>query len=69
MHGLLDNDEFSALVSEVLTDNVAEFLNEYKDAISDIISPIAGEIINELLKSSSNSTAVLELRENLESVV
>ncbi|ENN77148.1 hypothetical protein YQE_06287, partial [Dendroctonus ponderosae] len=52
LHGLLDNDEFSALVSEVLTDNVAEFLTEYKDAISDLISPIAGEIINEILSSA-----------------
>ncbi|ERL88786.1 hypothetical protein D910_06168 [Dendroctonus ponderosae] len=69
LHGLLDNDEFSALVSEVLTDNVAEFLTEYKDAISDLISPIAGEIINEILSSASNSSAVVQLKEHLESVV
>ncbi|RZC38240.1 JHBP domain containing protein, partial [Asbolus verrucosus] len=58
IHGLIYNEDFSQIVSEVLTDAVAKFLNEHTKFVSDIISPILETIINAILNIDSDQTAV-----------
>ncbi|KAJ8982506.1 hypothetical protein NQ317_018546 [Molorchus minor] len=51
--GVLDNTEFSTIVSNVLNDNVAKFINENQDLISGIISPLIENLINMVLENNS----------------
>lgn len=67
LHGLLNNEDFSTLVSQVLNDNVVPFLNDYKEVIGNIISPIAQQIINSLF--GAKSMEVYELNNFLEEIV
>lgn len=65
VHGLLNNEDLSTLVTEVLNDNVVNFIDEHEQLISEIISPIAQTLINSLLGvlvggSTSNETVVQE---------
>ncbi|XP_019869805.2 uncharacterized protein LOC109598355 [Aethina tumida] len=60
LHGLIDNEDFSAIISSVLTDNVAPFINDNASIISNIISPLIQTIINSILKPSSIQNQFIE---------
>ncbi|RZC39873.1 uncharacterized protein BDFB_009073, partial [Asbolus verrucosus] len=49
VHGLLDNEDFSTIVNEMLTDMVASFIDNHQKFISDTFSPIIEELINGIL--------------------
>ncbi|CAH1369436.1 unnamed protein product [Tenebrio molitor] len=60
IHGALDDEDFSAILSEVLNDVVASFIDNHQDVISDLISPIVEELINAILQSTAATTTVAQ---------
>ncbi|KAJ8982507.1 hypothetical protein NQ317_018547 [Molorchus minor] len=49
LDGMLNNPEYSALISSILNDNFARFVNENTALISKTISPIVQDVINHYL--------------------
>ncbi|CAH0557090.1 unnamed protein product [Brassicogethes aeneus] len=50
LHGLIYNEDFSDVVSGMLTDNVAPFINNNQKVISGILSPLIETVFNSVLK-------------------
>jgi len=63
LHGLLNNEELSVLISTALNDSAGLFINQNRKAISDLISPVAQEIINAILKGNSTVAQTEKVRE------
>lgn len=68
LNGILDNPEFSALLNNVLNDNLCPFLNSNAEVVSKIISPIAEVIINNILAANDTSSEFLEEFDDIKSV-
>lgn len=60
MHGLLNNEDFSALVNTALNDNVAKFINDNAEVLSNIISTIAQTVIDAILGSALRENPEIE---------
>ncbi|XP_060522340.1 uncharacterized protein LOC132699566 [Cylas formicarius] len=63
LHGMLNNEEFSLLVSEALNDNFVDFLNENEQVIGGYLSAIAQAAINGILGKSAASDTLDEILE------
>ena len=58
IHGLLDDEDLSQLLSDILNDLAVNLIDENQELISEVISPIAETLINEILASMSATTTV-----------
>ncbi|XP_063907366.1 uncharacterized protein LOC135125645 [Zophobas morio] len=58
IHGLLDDEDLSELLSDILNDLAVNLIDENQELISEVISPIAETLINEILASMSATTTV-----------
>ncbi|XP_044267606.1 uncharacterized protein LOC123013246 [Tribolium madens] len=56
IHGALDNEDFSQILSALLNDLVASFIDNHQKVISDILSPIIEGLINAILSGGNSST-------------
>ncbi|XP_066155563.1 uncharacterized protein [Euwallacea fornicatus] len=68
LHGILNNEELSLLISDVLNDVVVNFINGHTQLISNLISSIAEELINSILNGGGNSTEVVQLKQTIEEI-
>ncbi|XP_018561304.1 uncharacterized protein LOC108903564 [Anoplophora glabripennis] len=62
LKGLINNSEYSALISNVVTDNFVNFVNHNAEMISQTISPIVETIINSILEPATENLHVKEVK-------
>ncbi|KYB27500.1 hypothetical protein TcasGA2_TC031133 [Tribolium castaneum] len=56
IHGALNNEDFSQILSALLNDLVPSFIDNHQQVISDILSPIIEGLINAILNGGGSST-------------
>ncbi|XP_045471108.1 uncharacterized protein LOC123678244 [Harmonia axyridis] len=59
LHGMINNEAFSILCSQILDDTVDVFINKHNVLISNIISPIVETVINSVLSKKQTTAAFL----------
>jgi len=57
IHGMLNNEAFSILVSQILDDTVNVFINKHQVLISNILGPIVESVINSILSGKKVNEA------------
>ncbi|KAJ3644028.1 hypothetical protein Zmor_026704 [Zophobas morio] len=62
IHGALDNEDFSAILSELLNDAVTSLIDNHQEAISNIVSPIVEELLNAILAGANTDTTAAPAR-------
>ncbi|XP_018561346.1 uncharacterized protein LOC108903601 [Anoplophora glabripennis] len=60
LHGLIDNTEFSSLISAALNDNFVTFVNEHRQVVTNLISPIVENILHQILNPSNDDDDTLK---------
>ncbi|RZC38239.1 uncharacterized protein BDFB_010032 [Asbolus verrucosus] len=56
IHGLLDDEDLSSLLSSILNDLAVKLIDENQELITEIISPIIQDLINSILASADQTT-------------
>ncbi|XP_066260658.1 uncharacterized protein [Euwallacea similis] len=68
LHGVLNNEELSLLIADVLNDVVVNFINDHVELISNIISSIAEELINSILNGGGKLAQMAQWKEAIEEI-
>ncbi|KAK9870714.1 hypothetical protein WA026_008285 [Henosepilachna vigintioctopunctata] len=67
LHGVINNEAFSVIISQVLDDTIAPFINNHSERLSKLLSPFLEKIINQAFSGSKklelSATSFEELNE------